>query len=213
MFKNSIKLISFDAFGTLIKAKNVGKIYGEVASKYGVSAKESNIQVEFENLMKAVKYKRKDLSFWKDIITTTFANIGNKLPTNTDFNKFIVAFNSPNAYYVIHDSLNVVGLSIRHYNCPIVIITDSDDRFMKILPKMGFNADKIICTAGMNSGKSNIKSWQQWHSEFQSLNTFNYDEWLHVGDDLIVDSRIPKSLGIVTTAMPEYTSSLKKLTS
>ena len=202
---NAFKLCSFDVFNTLIKAKHVGQVYSDTATLIGIISNPQHLNNAFKTVFNQYKHMNKNNDFWRLVICNTFLLNNIKLPQSTDYSLFIKAYTSSSAYTLVPGAKE--GYSImKSLNIPMLVISNSDERFKSILREFGFNFTEYIFTADTLLNKSLVSSWDLWYKQYNQKYNLTKKQWLHIGDDLIEDKQIPESIGITSKTIKELTS-------
>ena len=202
------KVIFFDAMGTLFDLKSsVGEIYQQYALKYGVFANADLLDRAFLKSFKSAPplafskneiavIKEQEFVWWKNVVATTFAQIG-LLEKFSNFANFFAEvyqyFATTDPWYVFPDTIETLE-KWRDREVELGVISNFDTRLIEILDILNlsefFTSITISSMAGAAKPEPNI---------FQiALNKhliIAQQAW-HIGDSVTADYQGAKDAGI-----------------
>ncbi len=202
------KVVFFDAVGTLFGVKgNVGKIYSNLAKKYGVEAEAKELQTAFVKSFKASpplafpgldarEIPNYEFQWWEAIAKQTFAQVG-VLENFSDFSQFFQYlygyFATKEPWYIYRDVLPVIE-SWHAQGIEMGIISNFDSRIHAVLMalKLRDRFSSITISSTVGAAKPDPKIF----SVALKKHRCQPEEALHIGDSLNEDYHGAKALGI-----------------
>ncbi|CAB4429443.1 unnamed protein product [Rhizophagus irregularis] len=216
---SKIKLITFDAFGTLFRPKN-GKIeyfYSKEIAKFGIKLEESLIDKKFRESFRSIyklypnygyDSKLSPKEWWTKVIEKTFIeagvdkqNLSLILPTLSTnlYNKFTTS----ETYELYDDTVHVLNELHNNRKIKLGVISNLDERIENIFSSLNIRQyfNFILLSGKFGIEKPDARIFEK-AIELGEINTTNKEERrkqvLHVGDDKVRDYQGAKNVGIST---------------
>ncbi|GBB86427.1 hypothetical protein RclHR1_12870009 [Rhizophagus clarus] len=212
-----IKLITFDAFGTLFRPKNgkIGYFYSKEIAKFGIKIEESLVDNKFRESFRSV-YKRypnygydsklSSKEWWSMVIEKTFIEAGIDkqelspiLPTlsTTLYNKFTTS----ETYELYDETVHVLNELHNNRKIKLGVISNLDERIETIFSSLNIRQyfNFILLSGKFGIEKPDARIFEK-AIKLGEIDTTNKDERrkqiLHVGDDEVRDYQGAKNVGI-----------------
>lgn len=183
-----IKLISFDAGGTLLHPyPSVGKLYSEVMVKHGIHIAEEKLQKNFHQSFQHVQRstlktsEANELNFWKSIVKETLKGLAKPKDFDVLFKDLWQGFAKP-GYWKLSDKCIDTLKELKNRKLQCVILSNWDSRLNNIIEGMSlapyFEHTFISSEVGYN------KPAPELFNHVENICKVSGQEILHVGDHI-----------------------------
>ncbi|KAJ3264574.1 Haloacid dehalogenase-like hydrolase domain-containing protein 3 [Chytriomyces hyalinus] len=144
----TVRLVTFDAFNTLFRLKKpVGTLYAQhlrqlghavpsdaaVTRSFGAAYKRAALSAPHFGHATAGGYR----AWWTRVITDTLATTGLPNPDTATVESLINLFATKDPYEVEKSAIPLIA-HLKHRGCTVGVLSDSDDRTIKIMAELGF---------------------------------------------------------------------------
>ncbi|CAG8447836.1 9237_t:CDS:2 [Funneliformis mosseae] len=208
-----IKLITFDAFGTLFRPRNgkIGHLYAKEAAKFGMKLEGSLIDKKFRESFRNV-YKiyhnygydsgLSSKEWWSKVIEATFIEAGidkrDLLPILPMLSTNIYKKFTTSEAYELYDETEYVLNELHNVRkIKLGVISNLDERLERILSSLQihqyFNFNLLSGKFGVE--KPDVKIFKK-ALELGGIKEGNVKQVLHIGDDEVRDYQGAKNIGI-----------------
>ncbi|CAO3645443.1 unnamed protein product [Cunninghamella blakesleeana] len=187
---NKIKIVTFDAFHTLVRPTGgAGIHYVKEASKYGIHVNKENIAKNVANEITVHTEKYPFYGIPNNALDTHFQEL---------FNNLYDKFASSEGYEIYHDVLPTLS-NLKKRGIIMGVISNSDDRISAVLKnlKMDHYFQFILLSCQVGVEKPSLEMYQKALMTIRNLSesssssstttTTTEKNVLHVGDDAIKD--------------------------
>jgi putative hydrolase of the HAD superfamily len=183
-----VELVSFDAADTLIKlARSVGEYYAAIASKYGVICEASLIDQSFKKVFAGSPPLGQDnikgITWWRNVIEKTFAELGFGKESFTDFEDFISELYEvlvEDSAWVAFADAETLLRQLKEQNMRMIVFSNFDERLNKVLHdlKIDHYFEKVICSTQIGYAKPDSKAF----AKVAEIVQLEPQQIMHVGD-------------------------------
>jgi putative hydrolase of the HAD superfamily len=199
---NSLSLpqvIFFDAVGTLFGVRDsVGKIYSEVASKYGVKCSAESLDKYFYTAFKnsppcifpgvpAADIPMREYQWWREINRQTFTAVG-AIEQFEDFDRFFqhlyAYFTTPAAWEIYPDVIPALT-NWQRSGVQLAVLSNFDSRLYTVLKAL--ELDRYFSTVTISTEVSAAKPQAQIFTAALSKHQCQPQSAWHIGDSLEED--------------------------
>jgi putative hydrolase of the HAD superfamily len=227
---NQIKVIFFDAAGTLFHVKgSVADVYLSYAEPYGVrrtpqliEAVTAAFQRAFRDapppifsVIEPTEIKRCERLWWFDIVHNVFYRVGMFEGFDEYFDKVFQAFDGPNHWVLYQETLGVLK-TLKEQGFELGIISNFDTRLFNVLRGLGL-AD-LFDTVTISSLARAAKPAPQIFRVALGKHAVDPNEALHVGDSMRDDFQGASQAGLSAVLIdrgqsdvPSHSPSVKSL--
>ena len=210
MTKDSIKVIFFDAAGTLFHVKgSVGEVYLRYAEKYGVKASGemvAAVNVAFRQAFQEAptpvfaveqpeKLKQCVRLWWFDIVHAVFYRVGMFEGFDDYFDEVFQAFAKAEPWMVYPEVIPVLQ-QLKSEGYELGVISNFDTRFFGIIRELGLNElfDSVTISSLAGAAKPAPKIFQYALDQ----HAVDPEEAMHVGDSLCEDVEGARQANLVS---------------
>ncbi|GJL57313.1 MAG: hypothetical protein NPIRA03_01700 [Nitrospirales bacterium] len=208
MSSSTIKVIFFDAVGTLFDVKgSVGEVYLTYAKKYGVPVTERTQQAlnaAFKQTMKDMplpifsverpeKLKQCERLWWFDVVHAVFYRVGMFEGFDDFFDEVFEAFGKPTHWELFPETLDILA-ELKGQGFELGIISNFDSRFFEVSRGLGLNTffDSVTISSLVGAAKPAKNIFTHALDEHMVIP----QEALHVGDHPIEDFEGAQQAGL-----------------
>lgn len=205
---NQPKVIFFDAVGTLFGVRgNVGKVYADVAQKFGVTVLDETVNQAFLEVFSAseppifpnaekLEIPYREFEWWKAIAFNTFSKV-EVIEQFSDFNGFFdelyAHFATAKPWFVYDDVLEAIA-HWQNLGIQLGIISNFDSRIYQVLAAL--NLQKFFTSITISSQTGTTKPEPQIFAiALQKHNCIESEAW-HIGDSYKEDYQAATIAGL-----------------
>ncbi len=208
MSSSNIKVIFFDAVGTLFDVKgSVGEVYLTYAKKYGVPDNEHTrhaLNAAFKQTMKDMplpifsverpeKLKQCERLWWFDLVHAVFYRVGMFEGFDDFFDEVFEAFGKSTHWELFPETLDILA-ELKGQGFELGIISNFDSRFFEVSRGLGLNTffDSVTISSLVGAAKPAKNIFTHALDEHMVIP----QEALHVGDHPIEDFEGARQAGL-----------------
>jgi putative hydrolase of the HAD superfamily len=192
-----IKAVFFDAAGTLFETHEpVGKTYARIARAYGVGASAETIDAAFRHTFRdasplafgaareSQELRRLERDWWRRLVATTFAGLGEFIDFEAFFNTLFEFFADPAHWVADPEALPTLS-TLRERGLTLGVISNFDFRLYRILDGLGLSRwfDSITISTEAGYAKPSTKLFEAALEQHRLAP----GEAVHVGDSEHLD--------------------------
>lgn len=206
---SQIKTIFLDAVGTLFGVKgSVGKIYGQVARRYGVERDPQELDRAFYQAFKSApaplfpdtelpQLARLERDWWRQIVVQTFDQTLDQTFDQQDFEAFFTEvfdlFATPQPWQIYEETYDTLQ-ALQDQGFKLGIISNFDSRLTAVLTAL--NLDPFFSTVTISTQTGWAKPQAQVFQIALQQAQISALEALHVGDSFSMDYQGAKQAGL-----------------
>ena len=205
MPENSIKVIFFDAAGTLIRtARPVGKSYALLAKSYGLEVLPQEIAERFGVCFtsapplafpqtKAMKLEDLERAWWKELVRRVFEPFGTFSRFDDYFSELFRYFGRADAWSLYPETAETLS-ALKKRGLILAVISNFDSRLLGILDGLGIASwfDSVVLSSRTGYAKPAPEIFQT----ALKLYGLKAEEALHIGDSPDKDAAGASSAGL-----------------
>jgi len=189
MIPDAVRVVFFDAGGTLLHPyPSVGKIYGEVASRYGCHVEEGRIEKVFRKiwvsrdglaLLESHSNEKVEREWWKGVVREVFSHFGGVRDFEVFFGELYEVFGRPESWRLYPEVPEVLGV-LKGRGKRLGIISNWDSRLFQLCTGLGLGRffDFVLASAVIGASKPSPRIFQ----EALQRAGVSADFAIHVGD-------------------------------
>lgn len=185
----TVRIVSFDAVGTLIYAyPSVGAIYAEVLARHGVTVQPAWIESRFrEGFRSAIAKPRERISeveerrFWERVVAHVFDHLLAPEQFAAAFDELWETFSHGHRWRSRADAAPVLRI-LRERGYRLVVVSNSDARFHQVFGDLALTPlfERIFVSSELGAEKPSPALFRAIEGELDCTP----DEVLHIGDSM-----------------------------
>ena len=180
-----IHLITIDAAGTLIRPwPSVGKVYADVALKYGLEVNEEIVDSRFYKILGDAQRNQEVTSgeekdFWKYVVTEVFLPFAKGKDLSSIFEELWNLFGSGEHWRLAEGAIQTLE-ELRKRNYRLAILSNNDSRLRGVIRDLGIIDlfEHLFISSELGCEKPDLEIFRAVEAKTQ----VSSDQILHLGD-------------------------------